>query len=760
MAIPTENRVSDLEWVKHTFLVSDIDLVRQDSINRIASDADFAFSDTALGGHEAINMPYQFTRYADLKTGLSYNTRAGQESQPLASLHYSLSPNPDDLLGDTIYRIYESGRNEQPGDKTAGFFGIGRYYHEAIETNSTLVHLRFGVPEYNSLFRFFGTFFNYRAASLANRGQTVTSFIFGKLGEMTGLIFALPFYPLILGTKIVRLAADIPSSKFYYLKPTMTLYRQGVMTILNTIAINMGVSPFSPEKIKEGVYSRTETEFTKEYLDYYHNLLPDVVNSNGMVDVFALTTRYTAKASFVRERMMEELASTGQQGENAISTIWKEIPTVLRDYMKFAREYSPQQHRTGKAHSDYLDSYMNLVEHKMEDSEAGSANVSLSMPEDAEATARAEGEGPNNEKLLPAHRGKYYEGADESKGFLASLWQNISSKATTQWEHLNWEMQDGGQFITFRVENPGSMSESFSNSTRESDLAQQVNSTSSSARNVRFTLGNGNLGGPIGKIYEAVESFVGGVADQFGASGLVALSGLAFVDIPKTWDSSTAQLPKADFTIQLRTPYGNRISQFFDLYVPMAYLLAGALPLSAGMQSFTSPFICECYSLNRCSIRLGMIESFSVTRAVNNLPFGTNRIANGIDISFSVVDMSSLVHMPLVTNRPGMLYTAATALTEAVLGQEAAQGVDKVAAALSTSTYSEDNAFNDYMAVLGGLNLTNQVYGTRKVALRNMYARAQMASSRTPAALAAAMRDNPFGRIISGAFRTSPVGQL
>ena len=67
-------------------------------------------------------------------------------------------------------------------------------------------------------------------------------------------------------------------------------------------------------------------------------------------------------------------------------------------------------------------------------------------------------------------------------------------------------------------------------------------------------------------------------------------------------------------------------------------LLAGILPLSTGKASYTSPFLCQLYDRGRLQIRLGMIESLSITRGTTNLAFDKHGQALGIDVTFSVVE--------------------------------------------------------------------------------------------------------------------------
>lgn len=187
----------------------------------------------------------------------------------------------------------------------------------------------------------------------------------------------------------------------------------------------------------------------------------------------------------------------------------------------------------------------------------------------------------------------------------------------------------------------------------------------------------------------AAKDFIGGVADQLSISGIAALGGAAFVDIPKHWTGSNANMPRMNYTFSLVSPYGNKLSQLMFMYVPLCMILAAALPISTGKQSYTSPFLVEAYDRGRAQTRLGIIDSLSITRGTTHLGFNNAGNAMGIDVSFSIQDLSSIMHMPLIQGfMPG------------------------------NGLFDDDTVFTDYMAVLGSLTLNEQTYPVEKLRLR------------------------------------------
>lgn len=766
------DRLDDTDWMRQTFLLSRGDITRRDMLNRVMTNADFTFGDTTLGGSAAINMPYQFTRYADLKTGLSYrgnlsqlNSSRNRESGGQFSYRVAPEGEKNSIIGNIIEQ-FEYTRNA-----TAGNFGMGRYYQESIDEHSVLVHMRFGVPVYNSMTRFLGSFYSHRAAELAQAGRGQVDWtrpgeaipgainnVAGAMGSLTGALFAAPFYPFVLGGRVLRTLAGVPSSKFYYLKPTMALYRQAAATILNGIAVNMGISPYSPNDDRVSVYNTGDQEVMSENnRAIYHNLLPDVVQPDGHIDLFAVTTRYQRKANRINSALREELGQSlltpwSQMADNMRGVIAKmqdgtlsgggdAQPTQIKGISKYLELYFGVDINISAG--DGGSSMVNTLDGNIRgDNETGPEGSTLEMP--GSSAARDIAAKSSQQAANTTGGREIFGGTDEG----ARVGEGVGGTVGQYASMFEAELHDGGQFVTFRVDNPGPMTESFTNQVRESDLSQKLNSISAAARSKRFDFAQGNIGFGIGTVVSAVESFVGNALDKIEMSGVMGLSGLAFIDIPQTWDNSTAQLPRADFTIQLRAAYGNKLSRFMDLYVPLSLLLAGVLPLSTGMQSYTSPFICEVYCKDRAAIRLGIIESMTITRATNNMPMSIDGGPMGIDVSFQVRDLSSVLHMPIATNfgLVGKIQAAGNAAMQEV-SETVGNGSEAVQAALTPSAYGEDSAFNDYLAVLGGLSLDQMVYGTRKLALQYARQRQNIRAWRSPAALAAMGSDTLTGRV-------------
>lgn len=735
-------RIKDKVWIQQSFLLPQSALDDVDQRRRVMTTAAYKFTDTTIGGNFAINAPPQFTRYADIRVGGSEGHSRGSQN-----------------VGSGIRWMRSTGRWFAEGDNpntayTTPSAGMGRYYSESIDDFGQDLVMRFGVPEYNSLTQFFLNFYSSDAAMMARTGRTLD--LFATAGRAFGFLLALPLQPVILGGQIVKFLGAWPASKYYYMKPTMYPYWSAVNTIVNGIAVNMGVIPqaLTPAQAKTMGLDGSYLGNQKEMLQEYARVLPDVfLGANKIsqgqqtmgLDVYAIANRAQRIANAFNEQITARIDNLGQAStaHQAVQE-FKSTMEKLRDDM-FHR--GGLKSDPGGGIDAYREAYL-----ASERNQAGTTNYikldgTVAQTATDDLTESVAGGDVSDElrqidveSVDPQDGGRHwYNMGDGDGGIPGTSWFGSLRSM------FEAERRDGAQYVTFRVSYSGSTGESFSSSVEESQISQKFNSTSSSARSARFDWANGQLGIPgVDQVINSVRSFLGGALNGIQMSGLLALAGNAFVDIPKTWSGSTAQLPRAEYTIKLRSPYGSRMSRLMNLYIPLAMLLAGALPLSTGKRSYTSPFICEAFCRGRHAIRLGMIDSMSITRGVGNMGWNADGDALGIDVTFSIVDMSTVMHLPIHSNfgYTDKFLQGMGDLLAGVAGQNLASYLQK-------GTYDDDNAFTDYLAVLGSLSWQDLVYANRRWRLARYRQMQNWASWKSPARVASWMGHTQLGRLIN-----------
>jgi hypothetical protein len=399
-------------------------------------------------------------------------------------------------------------------------------------------------------------------------------------------------------------------------------------------------------------------------------VMPEVFGPNGYIDVQAICTRSERIRIKFQEKLKQHL--DGKTGEDIERFFLMQLGN--KNFSKRPMIVTRADGNRPETFEDYLNAY---------------ANTSWGSVTDVKET------------------GMHEEPAGDD-----TIWDSaIKAEDVAMGDHYAGMLRDAAEWITYRVEDIGSVSESFSNSTKESGIAGTINSMSASARDKRFNVMDGNITGWIGSLYDGIKGILTEAADSLSISGIAALGGSAFVDIPEQWDDSSASINDMSFTIQLRAPYNNPVSKLQNVIIPLAGLLGLALPLSTGQQSYTSPFLVEVISPGQGHIRLGIVESLSITRAVGDVKWASDMSYMGVDVTINIKDLSSVVHMPIGIVGGGIVKGAVT-VANLVNAKAAAAAIADVGAAFSEETYNFDNLYNDYLGTLASLSFEDLFHKT------------------------------------------------
>lgn len=604
-------------WVLGSFMIGTLNsdtLEKVDVLNRTFTSAQLTFVDSSPGGSYEINPRPQFTRYADPR-----------------------------VKGQVPGRADTSVMHGENGISSGVSLGAGRYWYESQQEPGQFIHMRFGVPEFNSLTQFFTSFYNEDAARVARTGRS--SSVFYSAGNFAGTVVQVLNWPLLAAHVLfagLRFLLKKPSSKFYYLRPTMPTYWYGVTTMVNQIGTNKGMFPW--------LMSEGENEEPNQILkvdpaaaEAISEGMPEIFSPSGGIDVYKLGTKAQRTKRAMDEAFYQNLKNATSEQELVNGMAKQTAEAVQPKFGIFDKASHGVQ--------NLMEAWTNTEVGKLlADKEA--TNVELSLREGQD------GKPPE----LP-----------------------------TFMEYLKAEYDDGGAFVTFRVDYTGQVQESFSNSVVDSDLASKFNSESAKNKSAYFTFAGGNVSEVVGSLIGAAADFAKGVLNSFGASGLVSLAGSAFVDIPKHWENSTTNMPRTTYTTTLISPYGNVLSQMINIYIPLCCLLTAALPKSTGKQSYSWPYLVEYYDKGRAQSRLAMIDSLSVTRGTSNLGFNKAGQAMAVEVSWSMVELSNVLSMPV----------------KAGFSLNPTEGV-----------FDDDNLYSDYMNILASLSLNQQIYSSNRLKLR------------------------------------------
>lgn len=620
------DQVQDYHWVNETLFAKGFVLEDEYERMRFYSTADRKFEDTSLGGNYVCNPRPGYTPFAD-------------------------PPKPGLVRGRNAFTVASRMTNQ----------GMGHYYSEAIDDSYQVIHMRFGKPEFNSLTSFFTGFYDSGAAYLANAGR-VTTMAF-TAGQVLGAVGA---YVLLGGVMLFSIMAvayigsglkgilSTNPTKFYYSRPCMPLYWTAVTQIVSQIATHRGIFPFvsGDQKIGE------QQEFDSEMWEALEQLMPGVFNKSGYINVKNMVTR--------------------------VERINNRILKAQKEAIQNATDYASYQDAVRRSYDQATNSDPGLSLGELLKKWAGTPVVKAD-----ESTKDRKIETVVGGTLEERFQGGQLE-EEGKKAYNPSMGEKLLSKLSNLKEFWDAEMSDGSAFATFRVDHTGPVSESFSSSTKPSDLAQKFNSVSAQGRAAYYTFAGGNVADVIKPFIDTAKEVIAGAANFVKLDGLLSLSGSAYVDIPDHWENSAAQLPSKTYSMRMVAPYGHPVSQLINIYIPLAMILAAALPHGAGKQAYTQPFLCELYDQGRAITRCGIIDSLQITRGVSNLGFTKHKDMLAVDVQFSVKDLSSVMYVPLDLGSIDPFHTINV----------------------------HDSTFSDYMAVLGSATLGENVYRGQKLKIR------------------------------------------
>lgn len=620
---------ADGDWVKYSFLIGsgsyDFTDLGVSNIDDTATGEDLRYWSSAQG------------KFTDTRLG----GNIGVNSRPQFT-RYS------DIRNKGIVK----SRNDVSVTNTDGNHGMGRYYSEAIDDPAQRIYIRFGTPKFLGMASFLASAFNRSDMSLVKTGRFS---IASAAGELIGTAIKYLAFPVIaLAIKAYEAVSYFigdRTGRYCSLDPNMHTYWNAVQTLSEHWLVTSGVTPWVG---KESPKMGDVAEVSPEMKQRLQELMPDIF-CGGNIDIFAVANR----AQRIANRAIFNLYQDNDDVEQAL----KKQRLYIQDQLR-APESSVKKN-LAELHTK-IQSYFQKTDREMILSER-SATLKLKVEEDQTHSNTVD-----------------FTEADHPPLPGQKTWEMFTSSI-----FANADM--GSDFAIFVVEHTGSVRESFSNGAKESALSSKLNETSAQARNFYYNMSGGNLldDGPLGK---ALGVLIGGVTDvvtgalrsvSLGLTDLVTgLAGNGYVDIPKTYDSSSAQLSEGSYSLQLVSPYGNQISLFQNIYLPIFMLMAGALPRSTGRSSYGSPFMCQLFDRGRCQIPYGMITSLSITRGTSNTPFNRKGHALAVDVTFNITDLSSIMHMPIGSSN------------------------------MFKDTVDLDASMNlyDYLQVLGGRDMYSQIY--------------------------------------------------
>lgn len=224
-----------------------------------------------------------------------------------------------------------------------------------------------------------------------------------------------------------------------------------------------------------------------------------------------------------------------------------------------------------------------------------------------------------------------------------------------KWENYTNEAFKGfvssRESVAFYVDSETQISESFSNSTSQSMLAQSVNGLSEMGKEMQFL-----LGGVAGVEFDALKEENRGevladfnaFADKFArvipknlmnkvSNGFLTVASGGKMIFPEIWQDSKFSRSYS-ISIKLRSPESDNFSLFMNILVPLVHLICLAAPRQMGANSYQAPFLVRGFYKGFFNCEMGIIESLNIRKGDKG-KWSSSGLPTVVDVEISLKDL-------------------------------------------------------------------------------------------------------------------------
>lgn len=248
------------------------------------------------------------------------------------------------------------------------------------------------------------------------------------------------------------------------------------------------------------------------------------------------------------------------------------------------------------------------------------------------------------------------DGPEAGKALMDVNWQNVTNGPF----RIFGGFDSSYSSIPFYIDADNSISESFSNSTAQSSLANTVNSISDMGRELGFLLGYGSaalslddqgirdamaaVNGKISKLLTG-NNFLKNLTTHLGT---VATGGKLM--FPQIWNDSTFS-KSYDIRMKFVSPNCNKLSVYLNIIVPLIHLICMVAPQSAddNPNGYHSPFLVRGIYKGLFNIDMGIITSMNVVKGAGGM-FTPEGVPTSVEVDMTIKDLYDVA----LTVTPGL----------------------------------------------------------------------------------------------------------
>ena len=281
-------------------------------------------------------------------------------------------------------------------------------------------------------------------------------------------------------------------------------------------------------------------------------------------------------------------------------------------------------------------------------------------------------------------------------------------------------------FVEFYVDAGTSGSDGFSNQHEPSKLSSIYDSADDFGKEIAFLVQSGGVDDTqLKQLTTGAADAMSSVLSQskFGIAGVMSrllsttsnvISGETMV-FPEIYKKSSYG-KSYNLTVDLRTPYGNKLGFYLDILVPLWHLIALAVPKQTTANTYGSPFLVKAYYPGVFACNLGIISNMTISKCPDGGEWSVDGYPTHIRVDFTIDDLYS--DMSITPSGDITLFLANSSLIDFIASQcgislVTPQLSNRIALATtivkSAVVGAGDNVSN---AILGGLeNLIASITG-------------------------------------------------
>ena len=235
-------------------------------------------------------------------------------------------------------------------------------------------------------------------------------------------------------------------------------------------------------------------------------------------------------------------------------------------------------------------------------------------------------------------------------------------------------------YVQFYVDTSSSFSEGADNTTAPSRIASAFESGQELFKEIAFVANSSGIDSTamqeyIGNAADALNETLTGTNGIFSSNGtiggilsrvLAAGSNIIKGDnmiFPEIYQSSKYN-KSYSVTINLQSPYGNKLAYYINVLVPLFHLLCLVVPKQTTANTYGSPFLIKAYYPGVFSCNLGIVSSIQIDKASTGDGWTVDGFPAEIKVTLSITDLYS----DLTISGPGqdsfILFLANSSLIE------------------------------------------------------------------------------------------------